>query len=98
MLFQEEWPLVKNLLVLVRFACACVMSWLQGLRTEMEKYWPSWSQAEQCFWKHEWDKHGTCAAGTTGTQPLAYFAKTLTLHQEHDIAVSACPFCLITYT
>lgn len=48
------------------------------------------------FWRHEFDKHGTCAKPVLLTQQ-EYFETTLELHAKYDIEVCACPPCLCHY-
>ena len=52
------------------------------------KYWPSiiWSHQiykEHLFWKHEWTRHGTCAAFLSAIKNrVGYFEKTLELYRN----------------
>lgn len=48
---------------------------LQPLVSELHKYWHSSRGPDRRFWKHEWEKHGTC----TGMTEYDYFSKTLEL-------------------
>nr|pir polyU-preferential ribonuclease (EC 3.1.-.-) CL1 - chicken (fragments) [Gallus gallus] len=58
---------------------------IKDLMSDMRRYWPDVihsSLNRTQFWKHEWEKHGTCAA----TLPILnsqkkYFSKTLELYQ-----------------
>eukprot|EP00878_Enallax_costatus_P010032 GHUV01010471.1.p1 GENE.GHUV01010471.1~~GHUV01010471.1.p1 ORF type:complete len:248 (+),score=47.83 GHUV01010471.1:637-1380(+) len=82
---------------------------VQDLVPQLCRFWPSWSgpqdekcagmppgQHSECFWKHEWDKHGTCSAVNAATaaaarnagqylEPHEYFEQVLQLHQQYDI-------------
>eukprot|EP00878_Enallax_costatus_P000916 GHUV01001046.1.p1 GENE.GHUV01001046.1~~GHUV01001046.1.p1 ORF type:complete len:282 (+),score=50.45 GHUV01001046.1:603-1448(+) len=82
---------------------------IQDLVPQLCRFWPSWSgpqdekcagmppgQHSECFWKHEWDKHGTCSAVNAATaaaarnagqylEPHEYFEQVLQLHQQYDI-------------
>uniref|UniRef100_A0A2R5LB57 Putative ribonuclease t2 n=1 Tax=Ornithodoros turicata TaxID=34597 RepID=A0A2R5LB57_9ACAR len=55
------------------------MAQITTLYSDLNKYWPSLIQlGAEAFWKHEWDKHGTCAF----TCPLIsgqrnYFSRTM---------------------
>ncbi|KAF9975063.1 ribonuclease T2-like, partial [Mortierella antarctica] len=64
---------------------------------DMKKYWPSFLPIPQQpnnkkFWKHEWNKHGTCVTtldtdcGYDVDQGLyAYFNTTLALRKQYNI-------------
>lgn len=39
--------------------------------------------ANECFWSHEWSCHGSCS----GWNQHDYFANTISLHNNNDIAV-----------
>ena len=41
--------------------------------------------ANECFWEHEWDCHGSCS----GLSQQDYFQETLNLHSQYDISVGA---------
>eukprot|EP00878_Enallax_costatus_P008155 GHUV01008528.1.p1 GENE.GHUV01008528.1~~GHUV01008528.1.p1 ORF type:complete len:257 (+),score=19.75 GHUV01008528.1:468-1238(+) len=76
---------------------------IQDLVPELCQFWPSWSAPQnetcsdvpagphsECFWKHEWDKHGTCSAVNAGgsqqyLEPHEYLEQVLKLHQQYDI-------------
>jgi len=50
------------------------------LEAQLDRYWPnSFKDTPHTnFWKHEWSKHGTCAAaGSNLTTERQYFATTL---------------------
>jgi ribonuclease I len=57
----------------------------------MQKFWPSYKGPNAEFWKHEWDKHGTClityeeTLGGSVTTQHDYFAKALELRQDCDL-------------
>jgi ribonuclease T2 len=50
-----------------------------SLRGEMTSKWPSVNGRHDGFWKHEYCKHGTCAADVLRTS-TDYFSKTLDLY------------------
>ncbi|KAF1586818.1 Ribonuclease T2-B, partial [Eudyptes moseleyi] len=62
---------------------------IKDLMSDMRRYWPDVlhsSLNRTQFWKHEWEKHGTCAA----TLPVLnsqkkYFGKALELYQHVDL-------------
>lgn len=51
----------------------CIM--LQGLKADLATYWPSWTQPDLCFYRHEWDKHGTCAMAELNGGAAGYFSE-----------------------
>ena len=56
-----------------------------ALATRMAGQWPDPTAAAAgnalCgLWNHEWQKHGTCGGTALGSQPPAYFERTLALH------------------
>ncbi|XP_048699979.1 ribonuclease T2 isoform X2 [Caretta caretta] len=62
---------------------------IKDLLPDMRHYWPDIlhsSPNRTQFWKHEWEKHGTCAATV---EPLnsqkKYFGRTLDLYQKLDL-------------
>ncbi|KAL4640885.1 ribonuclease T2-like [Arapaima gigas] len=74
----------------------CNSSWhfnasqIQDLMPEMEKYWPDLLSKgptiSTAFWKHEWVKHGTCAASLEALDSEhKYFSKALELYQKLDL-------------
>ncbi|KAI4900077.1 hypothetical protein NFI96_019251 [Prochilodus magdalenae] len=78
------WPDVGN---------ECNSSWhfnasqIEDLLPEMKKYWPDLLQPESTsFWKHEWQKHGTCAAKDQDLNSQhKYFSKALELYHKLDL-------------
>ncbi|KAM7507995.1 hypothetical protein LguiA_018448 [Lonicera macranthoides] len=42
---------------------------------DLQNYWPNLMGQDFTFWKHEWDKHGTCS----GQTPEDYFLKAIDL-------------------
>ncbi|XP_012859882.1 ribonuclease T2 [Echinops telfairi] len=70
----------------------CNRSWpfrleeIKDLMPEMKMYWPDVlhpSPNSSQFWKHEWDKHGTCAAQLdTLDSERKYFGKSLDLYRQ----------------
>ncbi|XP_053567077.1 ribonuclease T2 [Bombina bombina] len=71
----------------------CNNSWhfdpsqIQEIMTEMNKCWPDVLHPNRTqLWKHEWQKHGTCAASLEclNTQ-LKYFSKALEMYKNVDL-------------
>ncbi|OBS78665.1 hypothetical protein A6R68_18949 [Neotoma lepida] len=73
----------------------CNHSWpfnlneIQDLLVDMKIYWPDVihpSPNRSRFWKHEWDKHGTCAAQLDAlNSEKKYFGKSLDLYKQLDL-------------
>lgn len=65
-------------------------SLIEDLMPQMRKWWPDLlhpaPSPATSFWKHEWTKHGTCAAQL---EPMdtehKYFSKTLDLYHKLDL-------------
>lgn len=52
----------------------------------MDKYWPSYQEANEGFWSHEWSKHGTCSSSISSMDTqLGFFSMTLKARQTYDI-------------
>ena len=50
------------------------------------KYWGTFNnKLEYDFYKHEWDKHGTCSNSTNIYDNKSYFSNTLNLMKEYNI-------------
>ncbi|KAG2467085.1 ribonuclease T2 [Polypterus senegalus] len=71
----------------------CNHSWhfnvtnIEGLLPDMQRYWPDLLHPNSTLlWKHEWVKHGTCAAylESINTQ-YKYFAKSLEMYKEINL-------------
>lgn len=61
---------------------------LEPIMDEMNLKWPSLvgTKGSKEFWRHEWEKHGTCAAQNTILDSmLKYFSTTLKLHDQFDM-------------
>ncbi|CAL8467296.1 g6833 [Coccomyxa elongata] len=56
----------------------------QATLTSMEQNWPSYTTANECFWEHEWDCHGSCS----GLAQQDYFQGVLDLHSKYDISAA----------
>eukprot|EP00732_Lithocolla_globosa_P007106 Lithocolla_globosa_v1_NODE_8721_length_789_cov_9.467302.p1 type:complete len:152 gc:universal NODE_8721_length_789_cov_9.467302:480-25(-) len=60
---------------------------IRSIEDELEYEWPTLSPGgdHHGFWKHEWEKHGTCGTDfpSTSTQ-YGYFLQSLFLHAEGD--------------
>ncbi|KAG9472228.1 hypothetical protein GDO78_020661 [Eleutherodactylus coqui] len=71
----------------------CNTSWpldltnIQDLLAEMNKWWPDIIHPNcSDFWKHEWIKHGTCAATLSCLDSQhKYFSKGLELYSSVDL-------------
>nr|XP_011749326.1 ribonuclease T2 isoform X3 [Macaca nemestrina] len=59
------------------------------LLPEMKAYWPDVIHSfpnRSRFWKHEWEKHGTCAAQVDAlNSQKKYFGRSLELYRELDL-------------
>ncbi|OCT80109.1 hypothetical protein XELAEV_180269142mg, partial [Xenopus laevis] len=71
----------------------CNNSWpfdsiqIKDILPEMNQYWPDLLHPNKSqLWKHEWQKHGTCAASLEclNTQ-LKYFSKGLEIYKQVDL-------------
>ncbi|KAG0044727.1 ribonuclease T2-like [Gryganskiella cystojenkinii] len=65
-----------------------------GFMDQMKKYWPSNKKDNNCFWSHEWIKHGTCVSTldpSCQSNPVEdqdvydYFSKVLELRSQYDL-------------
>ncbi|XP_006152336.1 ribonuclease T2, partial [Tupaia chinensis] len=73
----------------------CNRSWhfdldeIKDLLPEMKAYWPDIihsSPNRSRFWRHEWEKHGTCAAQVDAlNSQRKYFGKSLALYKQLDL-------------
>ncbi|XP_049730447.1 ribonuclease T2 [Elephas maximus indicus] len=73
----------------------CNRSWhfnleeIKDLLPEMKMYWPDViHRSPNCshFWKHEWEKHGTCVAQLAAlSSEKKYFSKILDLYKQLDL-------------
>uniref|UniRef100_A0A2K5I9M9 Uncharacterized protein n=1 Tax=Colobus angolensis palliatus TaxID=336983 RepID=A0A2K5I9M9_COLAP len=65
----------------------CGHGWMRG--QEMKAYWPDVIHSfpnRSRFWKHEWEKHGTCAAQVDAlNSQKKYFGRSLKLYRELDL-------------
>ena len=58
---------------------------MADLRDAMDANWMSYPQKDSTsFWKHEWEKHGTCSAPSIASEH-EYFAQALALYGKLDI-------------
>ncbi|XP_071079873.1 ribonuclease Oy-like [Haliotis cracherodii] len=78
------WPNLDDMKVM-----NCNNSWhfnwdmVKSLEKQLNASWPNMfgKQPHQWLWKHEWQKHGTCAATLKATDnQLRYFQKALSLN------------------
>ena len=53
---------------------------ITSLLPQLNKLWPSNMGPNKDFWKHEWEKHGSCVF--TPMTEFEYFKKTLDLYNE----------------
>ncbi|XP_077203884.1 ribonuclease T2 isoform X2 [Paroedura picta] len=60
---------------------------IKDLLVDMRQYWPDVLHENRTkFWKHEWDKHGTCAATLESlNSQKKYFSKALELYEKLDL-------------
>ncbi|TSN48503.1 Ribosomal protein S6 kinase alpha-3 [Bagarius yarrelli] len=71
----------------------CNVSWhfnaslIEDLLPEMRTFWPDLLRPKSTsFWKHEWSKHGTCAAKEEAMDTQhKYFSKALELYHKLDL-------------
>lgn len=72
----------------------CNKSWpfdesvIQDLKPQMEHQWPSFKsdEDETEFWRHEWEKHGTCSTSLPYlNSEHKYFSITLSLNVKYDL-------------
>ncbi|VDK76326.1 unnamed protein product [Litomosoides sigmodontis] len=64
------------------------VSKLVPIRQKLERNWPNLFalRSVSSLWKHEWEKHGTCAATVEAVNDeVKYFNKSLTLFEQFDI-------------
>lgn len=72
-----SWPQYCN--DTARFTPASV----DGLRARLAAAWPAFGGGgDAAFWRHEWLRHGTCAANGLAANETAYFARALALHES----------------
>ncbi|XP_076359284.1 ribonuclease Oy-like isoform X3 [Tachypleus tridentatus] len=64
------------------------MKMIQPLIHDLGKDWPNFfvHHKDSSFWKHEWEKHGTCATFLPAlSSEKLYFAKSLELKEQYDL-------------
>ncbi|CAG9533850.1 unnamed protein product [Cercopithifilaria johnstoni] len=64
------------------------VSKLLPIRQKLERSWPNLfvMQSASSLWKHEWEKHGTCAGVVEEvSDEVKYFNKSLALYEQFDI-------------
>ncbi|ESN98425.1 hypothetical protein HELRODRAFT_185826, partial [Helobdella robusta] len=73
-------------------------SLLDPIKDQLDVHWPNLfiGQTAGEFWKHEWKKHGTCAASmeSLNTQ-LKYFNVTLSILEKFNIASGLAQFNIV---
>ncbi|KAG9323932.1 hypothetical protein KVV02_004349 [Mortierella alpina] len=66
----------------------------QTFMDQMKTFWPSNSGKNNCFWSHEWNRHGTCVSNldpscksdpVEGEDVYAFFSKGLELRSKYDL-------------
>lgn len=70
------------------YPCTCTdetfdISKVKSIESDMNTYWPSLNGPNDTFWKHEYEKHGTCAEDLFPTE-FAFFNGTLALRAQYD--------------
>lgn len=76
--------------------CTVTVPWepenLAKMQEKLELRWPnvlldiSPGSSHLSFWKHEWEKHGSCATNVRGLKsPSQYLAKALELDEKYPI-------------
>lgn len=71
------------------YPCECTdeefdASTIQALSSTMKFLWPSLKNTDnEAFWKHEYEKHGTCTVKILKSQ-LMYFSTTLNMRGAND--------------
>ncbi|KAL5007979.1 hypothetical protein ScPMuIL_013560 [Solemya velum] len=72
----------------------CNASWpfseddIKSLEPQMKKFWPNLYPDTKAtdFWKHEWEKHGTCSTNLPAVHnEFLYFQEGLNLNRKYDI-------------
>ena len=58
---------------------------IEPMISDIRKYWPDFKPDEPNFWRHEWEKHGTCSAFKTQTE---YFQNVIDLVKSMPIMES----------
>lgn len=61
---------------------------LAPIEADLEKYWTNVeaNTKKYSFWKHEWQKHGSCAVQLSAlNSPLKYFTQGLTWMKQYNI-------------
>lgn len=61
---------------------------LNGIKKDLDKFWPSCYDKNEGLWEHEWQKHGTCF--NTKMSLFFYFNKTLELYKTNIDKVYSC--------
>lgn len=60
---------------------------LDPIKPDLEKYWMNiYNNSEAAFWKHEWKRHGTCAASLPALDSeLKYFSTAINLSIQYNM-------------
>uniref|UniRef100_A0A090XEE0 Putative ribonuclease ddi-like protein n=2 Tax=Ixodes ricinus TaxID=34613 RepID=A0A090XEE0_IXORI len=62
---------------------------LDPIKRDLNKYWPSLTHAEAryfAFWRHQWQKHGSCAADVPKLNGIFnFFNSTLAIYHKYNI-------------
>lgn len=61
----------------------------QHVKGQLNELWPSFTSTQDryfTFWRHEWQKHGTCAGDIPQLRGLTnFFENAIKLAKQHDI-------------
>ncbi|KAK8777690.1 hypothetical protein V5799_028969 [Amblyomma americanum] len=62
---------------------------LKPIKRDLNKYWPSLTSPEAryfAFWRHQWQKHGSCAGDVPALNGLfKFFNSTLAVYHKYNI-------------
>lgn len=59
----------------------CLFYQISAIINELNRDWPSYLGKNDDFWKHEWEKHGSCS----NMLPFDYFRLTLDIYARNDL-------------
>ena len=63
---------------------------LHGLLSQLHADWHSSRGTDEHFWKHEWEKHGSCMQEQIGIDEFTFFNTTLQLFLENTKLLENC--------
>jgi len=87
LMFVMEWPQTQCEFLNVTHRHPCKVA---DIKEELEQYWPNLyaDSSVDSLWKHEYEKHGTCAAQLpTFADEHDYFKNTLVIREKYDYGV-----------